>query len=131
LRRVYEASRLYINFFQPTFKLKSKHREGARVHKQYELPDTPYRRLLAQDNIAPETKEALKQQMEPLDPVLLLKHIRDAQDTVMALSENRTPEVVARLPGTPLKVSDSRPSRLRNLHVLGNTLPRNRVGQRS
>lgn len=75
LRRVYEASRLYINFFQPSFKLKSKYREGARVHKQYELPDTPYRRLLAQDNIAPETKKMLKQQMESLDPVLLLKHI--------------------------------------------------------
>jgi len=72
LRRVYEASRLYINFFQPSFKLKSKYREGARVHKQYELPDTPYRRLLAQDNIAPETKKMLKQQMESLDPVLLL-----------------------------------------------------------
>jgi hypothetical protein len=95
LRRVYEASRLYINFFQPSFKLKSKYREGARVHKQYELPDTPYRRLLAQDNIAPETKKMLKQQMESLDPVLLLKHIRDAQDTVMALSQNRTPEIVA------------------------------------
>jgi hypothetical protein len=27
--------------------------------------------------------------------VLLLKHIRDAQDTVMALSQNRTPEIVA------------------------------------
>jgi hypothetical protein len=26
---------------------------------------------------------------------MLLKHIRDAQDTVMALSQNRTPEVVA------------------------------------
>ena len=63
LRRVYEASRLYTNFFQPSFKLKSKYREGARVHKQYELPDMPYRRLLARDNIAPETKEMLKQQM--------------------------------------------------------------------
>jgi hypothetical protein len=37
----------------------------------------------------------LKRQMELLDPVLLLKHIRDAQDTVMALSQNRTPEIVA------------------------------------
>ena len=26
LRRVYEAARWYINFFQPSFKLKSKHR---------------------------------------------------------------------------------------------------------
>lgn len=36
----------------------------------------------------------LKGQMESLDPVLLLKHIREAQDTVMALSQNRTPETV-------------------------------------
>ena len=95
LRRVYEASRLYINFFQPSFKLKSKYRQGARVHKQYDLPDTPYRRLLAREDVPPETKEMLKRQMELLDPVMLLKHIRDAQDTVMALSQNRTPEVVA------------------------------------
>jgi hypothetical protein len=95
LRRVYEASRLYTNFFQPSFKLKSKYREGSRVHKQYELPDTPYARLLVRGDVPPETKQMLSRQMESLDPVLLLKHIRDAQDTVMALSQNRTPEVVA------------------------------------
>jgi hypothetical protein len=33
--------------------------------------------------------------MERLDPVLLLKNIREAQDTVMALVQNRTPEAVA------------------------------------
>jgi hypothetical protein len=86
LRRVYEASRLYTNFFQPSFKLKSKYREGARVHKQYELPETPYRRLLAREDVPPKTKEMLQQQMESLDPVLLLKHIRDAQDTPRWLS---------------------------------------------
>jgi len=57
LRRVYEASRLYTNFFQPSFKLKSKYRECARVHKQNEQPDTPYRRLQARDEVPPENKE--------------------------------------------------------------------------
>ena len=76
LRRLYAVSRLYINFFQPSFKLKSKTREGARVHKKYELPETPYRRLLLRDDVSPEVKQALKEQMEPLDPVLLLKSIR-------------------------------------------------------
>ena len=42
-----------------------------------------------------EMKQALSQQMESLDPVLLLKHIREAQDTVMALSQNRAPETTA------------------------------------
>jgi hypothetical protein len=95
LRRLYEASRLYINFFQPSFKLKSKERQGARVHKTYHLPETPYARLMKREDIPSDTKEMLTRQMESLDPVLLLKHIRDAQDTVMALSQGRTPEVVA------------------------------------
>jgi hypothetical protein len=95
LRRLYEYSRLYINFFQPSFKLKSKHREGARVHKTYHRPETPYRRLMEHIDVPPETREILRQTMEGLDPVLLLKHIREAQDTVMALIQNRTPKAVA------------------------------------
>ena len=95
LRRVYEVSRLYINFFQPSFKLKCKQREGGRVHKTYDSPETPYGRLMRREDVSTERKEVLRRQMESLDPVLLLKHIRDAQDTVMALSQNRTPETVA------------------------------------
>jgi hypothetical protein len=95
LRRLYESSRLYINFFQPSFKLKSKTREGARVHKKYELPETPCGRLLLRDDVSSEIKEALKRQMGPLDPVLLLKSIREAQDMLMALSKDRTPETSA------------------------------------
>jgi hypothetical protein len=33
LAQLYASSRLYINFFQPSFKLKSKTRDGARVKK--------------------------------------------------------------------------------------------------
>jgi hypothetical protein len=41
----------YVNFFQPSFKLKSKLREGAKVTKKYEIPATPYERLLASDRV--------------------------------------------------------------------------------
>ena len=94
LRRLYEVSRLYINFFQPSFKLKSKRREGARVHKQYHAPETPCRRLLQREDIAPEKKQALRLQMESLDPVLLLKQLREAQDTVRAFSQSSALEAV-------------------------------------
>jgi hypothetical protein len=50
---------------------------------------------MKREDIPSDTKQMLTRQMESLDPVLLLKHIRDAQDTVMALSQGRTPEVVA------------------------------------
>jgi hypothetical protein len=44
---LHEVARLYVNFFQPSFKLKSKMREGAKVTKKYHLPATPYERLPA------------------------------------------------------------------------------------
>jgi hypothetical protein len=41
LARLYAASRQHTNFFQPSFKLKDKQREGAKVIKRYHVPATP------------------------------------------------------------------------------------------
>lgn len=79
LAQLYAASRLYINFFQPSFKLKSKTRDGARVHKVYHAPATPCERLLAHDRIDAPTKDRLTVQFQSLDPVRLLQEIRIAQ----------------------------------------------------
>ena len=46
MARLYAAARLYVNFFQPSFKLKEKRREGAKVIKRYHVPATPYERAL-------------------------------------------------------------------------------------
>jgi hypothetical protein len=42
--RLYAAARLHVNFFQPSFKLKEKQREGAKVIKRYRAPATPCER---------------------------------------------------------------------------------------
>ena len=39
LSRLYTTTRLFVNFFQPSFKLASKRREGARVRKRYHPTD--------------------------------------------------------------------------------------------
>jgi hypothetical protein len=82
LAQLYASSRLYINFFQPSFKLKSKTRDGARVHKVYFAPATPCDRLLAHDSVEPAIKEKLKAQFKELDPVRLLQEMRTAQQTL-------------------------------------------------
>jgi hypothetical protein len=41
ITRLYGASRLFVNFFQPSFKLAEKHRQGAHVSKRYHPPQTP------------------------------------------------------------------------------------------
>jgi hypothetical protein len=40
LARLYAAARLYVNFFQPSFKLKEKRREGAKIIKRYHARET-------------------------------------------------------------------------------------------
>jgi len=41
LTRLYAAMGLFVNFFQPSFKLASKTRDGALVRERYHLPATP------------------------------------------------------------------------------------------
>ena len=101
LAMLYASSRLYVNFFQPSFKLKSKTREGARVHKVYFKPATPCDRLLAHSSVEPETKERLKAQYKSLDPVRLLQEIRTAQQTLSELAAHgvRSEDSAKRTPG--------------------------------
>jgi hypothetical protein len=91
LQRLYESARLYVNFFQPSFKLASKQRDGAQVHKHYYPPLTPYQRLLASDAVDETVKHCLREQYAALDPVALLKAIREVQQELLALSNRETP----------------------------------------
>jgi hypothetical protein len=82
LSALHEVARLYVNFFQPSFKLKSKVRDGAKVTKKYEVPATPYERLLASDRVTGPSKDQLRQVFSTLDPVALLNRIREAQQNL-------------------------------------------------
>jgi len=86
LARLYASSRLYVNFFQPSFKLKSKTRDGARVNKKYHPPLTPYDRLLLHAAVSEEVKSKLREQFALLDPVRLLHDIRTAQQQLAAFA---------------------------------------------
>jgi hypothetical protein len=85
LDELHLKARLYVNFFLPCFKLKSKTREGARVSKRYETPATPFERLLAHQQIADTQKAALRTTFNSLDPVRLLSDIRSLQHRLVTL----------------------------------------------
>src|ERR1035437_7762638 len=91
VQRLYESARLYVNFFQPSFKLASKQRDGAQVHNHYYPPLTPYQRLLASAAVDETVKRRLREQYAALDPVALLKAIRKVQQELLALSNRETP----------------------------------------
>ena len=60
--RLYAAARLYVNFFQPSFKLKEKRREGAKVIKRYHDPSTPYERASGASEVTEAVKKRLREQ---------------------------------------------------------------------
>jgi len=80
LSELYAVLRLYINFFQPSLKLLSKKREGAKVTKKYDKAKTPYKRLLLSAHISEKAKKNLIEQYNTLDPLELLKKLEKLQD---------------------------------------------------
>ena len=79
LGRLYGSARLRGNLFQPSFKLKEKRREGARVIKRYYAPEPPIMRALAHAGVSEADKFQLRAMLAGADPVLLLVEIRTLQ----------------------------------------------------
>jgi hypothetical protein len=69
LAQLYAASRLFVNFFQPSFKLAEKQRDGAKVYKRYHPPATPFQRLLDEPRTSEQTRKQLRDTAAGLDPV--------------------------------------------------------------
>ena len=88
MNELYKTLRLYINFFQPTYKLQGKEKrvlkadgnQAAKPYKRiYDTPATPYARALARDDVPGAVKQCLRQQYETLNPKTL-------QDTIQVLT---------------------------------------------
>jgi len=82
LTELYRAVRLYINFFQPSMKLRKKKREKSKTHRTYHTARTPYQRLCASGAGYPKMLEKLSAIYHALDPVRLLKQIEALQDAL-------------------------------------------------
>lgn len=90
LNELYEVLDLYTNFFQPSMKLKSKVRQGARVKKKYDEARTPYQRLLDSNYIAAEIKEQLRERYRLLNPAQLKRQIEKLQRKLLATAVSTT-----------------------------------------
>jgi len=91
LAELYRSVRLFVNFFQPSFKLLEKQRNGAMVKKLYSSPATPHQRLLSDARTAVEVRDPLVSMSEQLDPVTLLRNIRAGQQRLAEIAHQGTP----------------------------------------
>lgn len=80
LSELYRALQLYVNFYQPSMKLKSKSRDGAKVHRTYSPAQTPLQRLFVSGILPESTQDKLDQLRKSLDPVMLLQLLQTLQD---------------------------------------------------
>jgi hypothetical protein len=87
LAQLYAVSRLFVNFFQPSFKLAGKRRDGAWVVKRYHKPATPCQRLLADPRTPDTVRQRLEQSYRQLDPIHLLHEIRATQQRLVELAD--------------------------------------------
>jgi len=142
IARLYGASRLFVNFFQPSFKLASKHRDGAKVTKRYHSPLTPCDRLLQTEGIPSAAKDKLREVSAQLDPLKLLEEMRAVQAYLTALADGETPPAMGSEPPNlatfvaslssswrggevrPTFSLDAKPRYLRSLQTIAASSPR-------
>lgn len=76
-----------MEFFQPSFKLAGKERDGVRVGKKYHRPATPCQRLLADPRTSAEVRQKLEALQAALGPVSLLQEMRVAQRRLVEIAD--------------------------------------------
>jgi hypothetical protein len=84
LKAVYDAYRPLLNLFYPCTKIIAKERDGARIHKTYELPKTPFRRVLESPDVDDAAKTALIARKSEVNPVVQKLAVDAALDTLHA-----------------------------------------------
>lgn len=83
LNALYAKLRLYTNYFQPVMKLISKERNGAKVRKKYDEPQTPYQRLMKMPDISQKIKKRLQAEYAALNPAQLKREITELQKKLL------------------------------------------------
>lgn len=79
--------RLYKNFFQPTIKLVLKERVGSKVHRKYDEPKTPYRRLIESKEVSEKKKKELKEIYQSLNVAKLKRTIDKKLDKLSKINQ--------------------------------------------
>lgn len=84
---IYAELHLYTNLFQPTFKLVSKKRTGAKVSKKYETPKTPLQRVLDMKLLSPENSDLWQATYRDTNPAQCRRNIDEKVKQLVRLGK--------------------------------------------
>jgi hypothetical protein len=85
LARVYATLCPLLNYFLPTVK----QRQGVKVRKVYDQPQSPYQRLMASPDLPDQVKAELKGRYQQYNPVLLQQEVHRAVNALMELNRRK------------------------------------------
>jgi hypothetical protein len=86
MNELYRNLSLYLNYFHPVMKLKRKDRIGSRIKKVYDIPKTPYQRVLESLEVPEHNKEGIKQVYAELNPAELYRKIVKLQNKLLRVT---------------------------------------------
>ncbi len=86
LNNLYRVVSLYVNHFMPSMKLVEKVRDGSRVTKRYDKPQTPYARVLNSLHVPTAVKTRLRKEHAQLNPAELKREIARIQKRLQKLA---------------------------------------------
>ena len=86
IRELLEKVELYVNLFQPSVRLISKTRLGAKVRKNYDKAQTPYQRLLESGHPDPENRKRLKLLYQHHNPLQLQKEMNQLRNQLESVN---------------------------------------------
>ena len=89
LNRLYAVRHFYSNFFLPTMRLQEKTREGSKVHRKYDVPKTPYARVLTSPHVAEEYKAQLHETYVLLNLIDLRTQLNDLHRQILKTVSTR------------------------------------------
>jgi hypothetical protein len=78
--------RLYKNFFQPVMKLLSKERIGGKIKRKYDIPRTPFQRLIESGQIFAQREAELKSIYQSLNPAQLKREIENKLENLWQIT---------------------------------------------
>lgn len=95
MAHMHRALRLCVNYFQTSFKLIEKTRNGSAVVKRYSPPSTPCDRVISHEAVSAGAKAAPSERRATLDPVALLRAIREAQSALASIVSLNSGRILA------------------------------------
>ena len=86
LNEIYERQRILTNYFMPSAKLVARMRDGSRVVRFHDDPQTPYRRIMAMKGVGKQARDRMRAEFKAADPLKLRMEIRELTQELLKMT---------------------------------------------